>query len=407
MKKTPSVIIIGGGPAGLIAAETLAQASIDVTIYDRMPSVARKFLMAGHGGLNLTHSEELDSFLPRYGTAMPKLEAAIKSFPPSALRAFSEELGEPTFIGTSGRVFPKSMKAAPLLRPWLARLEKQGVRFVLKHRWLGWNAEKALVFEDSEGQKVTATAKATLLALGGASWPHLGADGKWVDVLTQDQIPVTPLTPANCGFVVPWTEFFADRFAGQPLKPVSLSFGDRTIQGEIMLTREGIEGGPVYALSGALRETLAKENAATLLIDMRPSLTLEELTQRLHQPRGSQSLSTFLRKAGGLSPQAIGLVREVSRAKGLALDTPEQMATLIKALPVALSATASINRAISSAGGLSLDAIDERYMIKSRPGVFAAGEMLDWDAPTGGYLMQACFSTGVAAAKGMIEWLNL
>lgn len=405
MSSTPTVIIIGSGPAGLIAAEKLAQKNISVTVYDRMPTVARKFLMAGHGGLNLTHSEEIGSFLSRYGTSTPWLEKAIREYPPSALRAWCEDLGQPTFVGTSGRVFPKAMKASPLLRAWLKRLEILGVRFVLRQRWMGWDKNNALVFENPAGQKTTAQADAILLALGGASWPHLGSDGTWVEILSKEKLPITALEPANCGFVVPWSERFAERFAGQPLKPVTLTFEGRTLQGEIMLTRDGVEGAPVYALSGALRKTIKKQGKAVLFLDVRPGLSLPDFEQTLRKPRGSQSLSTFLRKAGKLSPQAIGLVHERMKAAALSLDNPSALAHFIKNLPVCLSATASLHRAISSAGGLSFDALDEHLMMKSRPGVFVAGEMLDWDAPTGGYLLQACFSTGVAAAQGLQEWL--
>ncbi len=393
MTNAPHVHIIGGGPAGLIAAETLANAQIAVTLHDRMPSLARKFLMAGHGGLNLTNSEPLDSFIAKYSSATDHIEKAIRAFTPENLRAWCEDLGQETFVGTSGRIFPKAMKASPLLRAWLGRLEKLGVRFALRHRFLGWNEKGDLLFEGSAPIK----ADATLLALGGASWPHLGSDGKWANFLG----PAAPFEAANGGFTVPWTPHFAERFAGQPLKPVTLLYKERKIQGEVMLTQKGIEGGPVYALSGALRETIKKDGEAVLTLDLRPGLSEKELLARLHKPRGSQSLSTFLRKAGGLSPQAIGLVREVCPAPP---NEPEALAALIKKLPLRLSAVGPIERAISSAGGLKLESLDENFMLRDRPSVFAAGEMLDWDAPTGGYLLQACFSTGIAAAKGIIRF---
>jgi len=376
-----------------------------VTIYDRMPTPGRKFLMAGHGGLNLTNDEPLELFLTRYSASSPLLAAAIESFPPSALRSWAEGLGQDLFVGTSGRVFPKVMKTSPLLRAWRARLETLGVSFVLRTRWLGWDKNGALLFENEAGGKSTLTPKAYLLALGGASWPQLGSDAAWVPFLQEAQIPLAPFEPSNCGFIAPWSAFFAERFAGQPLKPVTLHFEERTIQGELMITTGGLEGGAIYALSGALRRAIQTQGEATLTLDLRPGLDEATLRSRLSVSRGSQSLSTFLHKAGGLAPQAIGLVREVTHTNPKALESPEKLATLIKALPLKLTATAPIARAISCAGGVKLEALDEQFMVRERPGLFIAGEMLDWDAPTGGYLLQACFSTGMAAAKGIKAWL--
>lgn len=405
MQKTPHVIVVGAGPAGLIAAETLSKENIRVTIYDRMPSPGRKFLMAGHGGLNLTNALPLDCFIARYGASAKRLEPAIRAFTPDDLRAFADGLGAETFVGTSGRVFPKGMKAAPLLKAWRDQLEKQGVSFVFRARWKGWDGHNGLVFETGDGTKETVHADAVLLALGGASWPHLGSDGTWTDIAKNANMPLAEWEPSNCGFVAPWSDFFAEKFAGYPLKPVALSFGKETIQGEITLTKKGVEGGPVYALSGALREAIKKNGAAILSVDLRPSLEEAELARRFSRPRGSLSLSTYIRKTAGLSPQAVGLIREVERQRSLPIEKPEDLAQTIKKLPLRLTSPASIARAISSAGGLKWEALDVSYMLLNRPGVFAAGEMIDWDAPTGGFLLQACFSTGIAAAKGIINWV--
>ena len=322
----------------------------------------------------------------------------IRAFPPAALRAWCEGLGVETFVGSSGRVFPVGLKASPLLRAWLRRQGGLGVRFAPRRRWSGWDEGGRLVFVTSEGDVETAEPAATVLALGGASWPRLGSDGGWVDILKGRGVAVVPLRPANCGFEVPWSEHFAGRFAGTPLKPVTVSFGGSGIQGEVVITARGLEGGPVYALSAALRESIAETGGATLSLDLRPGLSLEELARRLRAPRGSQSLSTYLRKAGGLAPVAVGLLREAG------ISLPD--AALIKALPLRLTAAGPIEKAISSAGGVALSALDERLMLRALPGVFVAGEMLDWEAPTGGYLLQGCFSTGVAAARGVLARLE-
>ena len=401
------IAVIGAGPAGLMAAEVLAKGGARVTVYDRMPSAGRKFLLAGRGGLNLTHSEELPGFLARYGAAAPHMRAAIEAFPPDAVRAWCEGLSQDTFVGSSGRVFPKAFKASPLLRAWLRRLDGAGVQFKLRHRWLGWDGQGGLSFDTAEG-RVSVSADAVVLALGGASWPRLGADGGWVDVLREAGVAVAPLRPANCGFVVAWSDVFRDRFEGQPLKRIGLSFGGRSVRGEAIVTRHGLEGGGIYALSAPLREAIAETGEAVLHIALRPDLSVAELQKRLDAPRHKQSLSTFLRKAVNLSPPAIGLLHEAIAA------TPERfseldadgLAVLIDAVPVRLVGTASLERAISTAGGIAFDAIDGTFMLRQRPGVFAAGEMLDWEAPTGGYLLQASFSTGVAAAHGALAWLS-
>ncbi|MEI6557492.1 MAG: TIGR03862 family flavoprotein [Rhodospirillaceae bacterium] len=398
MPAAATIAIVGAGPAGLIAAEVLAGAGRAVTVYDHLRSPARKLLIAGRGGLNLTHSEDIESFIGRYGAAAVWMAPLIRAFPPAALREWCEGLGQATFVGSSGRVFPVGLKSSPLLRAWLRRLDGLGVRFVLRRRWTGWDESGRLTFTTAEGDCETVAPAATLLALGGASWPRLGADGAWVEMLVRAGLAVAPLRPANCGFVVPWSEPFAARFVGTPVKPVTVSFGGRTIQGEVMITAAGLEGGPVYALSAALRDTIAARGSATLTLDLRPGLAPAELARRLAAPRGSQSLSTFLRKAGGLAPVAVGLLRQ---AGGAAAD-----AGRIKALPVRLTAPAPIGRAISSAGGVTLESLDTGLMLRARPGLFVAGEMLDWEAPTGGYLLQGCFATGVAAARGVLSWLN-
>jgi uncharacterized flavoprotein (TIGR03862 family) len=400
----PSVAVIGAGPAGLMAADVLARAGLEVTIFDRMGSVGRKFLLAGRGGLNITHSEELPRFLARYGEANPRLRAAIESFPPAATRAWCDDLGQKTFVGSSGRVFPNAFKSSPLLRAWLRRLVNLGVQFKLRHRWIGWENAGALKLETPEAL-VTMKPRACVLALGGASWPRLGADGSWIELLAAQGVTIAPLRPANCGFLVPWSDLFSDRFAGQPLKRITLSFRGQTVRGEGMITRHGVEGGAIYALSAALRDAIATEGEATPQVSLRPDLTTAELQRRLAAPRGKQSLATFLRKTVALSPVAIGLLNEVCAGKLAMLDA-QALTSLIQALPLRLTGTLPIDRAISTAGGVSFAEIDDRFMLRRRPGVFVAGEMLDWEAPTGGYLLQACLSTGVSAAHGVLHWLE-
>ena len=400
------IAVIGAGPAGLMAAEVLAQGGVQVTVYDAMPSAGRKLLMAGRGGLNLTHSEALPAFLDRYREAMPRLAPAIAAFPPDALRQWSEALGQPTFVGSSGRVFPQAFKASPLLRAWLRRLDASGVQFALRHRWTGWDENGRLLFQTPDGPRAV-DADATVLALGGASWPRLGSDGAWAEVLAAKGVAVSPLRPANCGFTVAWSDIFRDRFEGQPLKGAALSFGSHTVRGEAMITRTGIEGGAVYALSAALREAIDQSGQATLRIALRPDLETGELMTRLAAARGKQSFSNFLRKAAHLLPVGIGLLQEAAMISGKSLSSlsTASLAGLINAVPVELNGTAPIARAISTAGGIAFDELDADYMIRRLPGVFAAGEMLDWEAPTGGYLLQASFATGVAAGRGALKWL--
>jgi uncharacterized flavoprotein (TIGR03862 family) len=399
--------VIGAGPAGLMAAEVLAIAGARVTVFDAMPSAGRKFLMAGRGGLNLTHSEPLLAFVARYREAVPRLEPVIAAFPPDRLRAWSEALGQKTFIGSSGRVFPESFKASPLLRAWLRRLDSQGVQFAFRHRWIGWDDHGRLKFRTPEGEPVV-EAHATVLALGGASWPRLGSDGSWAALLAAKGIAIAPLRPANCGFTVAWSDVFRARFEGQPLKGVEFSFSDQAIRGEAIVTRTGIEGGAIYALSAELREAIVKSGEATLSIALRPDIGATDLTRRLSTQRGKQTLTNFLRKATNLSPVAIGLLQEAAIASGqtLASLSPEQLAVVINSVPIRLTGVAPIARAISTAGGIAFDELDDVYMLRKLPGVFAAGEMLDWEAPTGGYLLQASFATGAAAGRGAVRWLG-
>ena len=402
-----SAAVIGAGPAGLMAADVLSAGGVDVTIYDRMPSVGRKFLLAGRGGLNLTHSESLEGFLSRYGGARPHLEAAIRRFPPDALRAFSESHGQPTFVGTSGRVFPQALKASPLLRAWLRALQARGVAFRLRHHWRGWTDAGELVFA-SPGGTVTSGVAAAVLALGGASWPRLGSDGGWAEVVREQGIAIAPLKAANVGFEVAWSERFRASFAGHPLKNIVVSFDSRTVRGEAVITGDGLEGGAIYALAAPLRDQILRDGAAVLKLALKPDLDSATLLARLQRPRGKQSLSTFLRKSLGLPAVAIALLHEVAIAARtpLADMPPAALAAFINDLPVRLAAIRPIERAISTAGGVTFAELDERMMLRRKPGIFVAGEMLDWEAPTGGYLLQACFATGAAAAHGALDWLG-
>jgi uncharacterized flavoprotein (TIGR03862 family) len=394
--------IIGAGPAGLIAAETLATTGMEVHVFERKPVPARKFLMAGRGGLNLTHSEPLDDFLARYGSGRTLVEQAIRDFTPQALCAWCESLGEKTFTGSSGRIFPESFKASPLLRAWQARLSAMGVRFHFSHHWQGWDNAGAPVFDTPDGRRIFTRPAALLLALGGASWPRLGADGTWQPLLSARGVDMAPFRPANCGFAVAWSPFFAEKAAGAPLKPLALSFGGRRVESEAMVTAQGIEGGGVYALSAALRDAIEKDGHATLFLDLRPGVDLKTLAARLAAPRGAKSLGTWLRTAGGLSSLSALLLREpAAGGAGLARLTPQALAAHIKTLPLHLSAPFGIERAISSAGGIRAAALDG-YRLRAMPYVYAAGEMLDWEAPTGGYLLQASFATGVAAARQIL-----
>jgi len=397
-----NILIVGAGPAGLYAADLLSQRGHAVTIADRMASPARKFLMAGRGGLNLTHSEDLRSFLRRYREAETFLAPLIADFPPEALRTWCHDLGEETFIGSSGRVFPQAMKASPLLRAWLRRLEKNGVRLLTRHTMTGLSADGQVEFKTGSGETRSFPARAVLLALGGASWPKLGSDAAWVPLLERHGIRVNHFQPANCGFEVPWSDYLCQRFAGMPLKRIALSHQSTTVRGEALISEKGLEGGAVYALSAELRETLSRTGKAELALDLRPHFPQEELTRKLSRPRGKQSAATFLKKALRLNPVELALLHETGELP----DTPEALASRIKAIPIPVSAPYPIERAISSAGGIALDEVDDRLMLKKLPGVFAAGEMLDWEAPTGGYLLQACFAMAHRAAGGIADYLT-
>ncbi|MFM1815537.1 MAG: putative signal peptide, flavoprotein [Pseudomonadota bacterium] len=400
--------IIGGGPAGLMAAEALAAVpALRVTVYEGMPTLGRKFLMAGRGGLNLTHSEAFGAFMARYGAAETFLQPLIETFPPAALRTWAEELGQPTFIGSSGRVFPEAMKASGLLRAWLRRLFAAGVAFETRHRWTGWTDDGTLAFETPGGLRCV-SADVAVLALGGASWPRLGADGGWVPILEAQGIDVRPLGPSNCGVLVSWSSHFIGRFDGAPLKSIAIVHHGNRVRGEAVVTRTGLEGGAVYAISGAIRNALRNNGTTTITVDLKPDVDLDTLTRQLGRPRRKQSLATFLRKSANLSPVSIGLLQEIAHTQSLDLSNVagDSLAARIKSLPLAITGTGGLDRAISTAGGIPFDALDENLMLRARPGVFVAGEMLDWEAPTGGYLLQACFATGHAAGCGARRWLD-
>jgi hypothetical protein len=406
LSSAKTAAVIGGGPAGLIAAEMLAQSGVRVTVYDQMASLGRKLLLAGRGGLNLTHSEDLAVFLPRYGEISPQLRQAIETFPPSALRAWADGLGQTTFIGSSGRVFPTTFKASPLLRAWLRRLADLKVTFAARHKWTGWDEDGNLRFINA-GNDVLVHPDVTVLALGGASWPKLGSDARWTDTLAARGIAIAPLRPSNCGFTADWTEKFRG-FEGAPLKPIAVSFDGRSVRGELIVTRDGLEGGAIYALSGPLRDAIGKAGAATITVDLSPDLPASVLVDKLNTPRGKQSLANILRKTAKLTGAAAGLLHEASLAFGKPLSSlrTEDLAALIKAVPVRLTGIQPIASAISTAGGVAFSELDSDFMLQKCPGVFVAGEMLDWEAPTGGYLLQASFATGMAAARSALMWLR-
>lgn len=399
-KKT--IAIIGGGPAGLSAAEVLSKGGHAVSVYDAMPTFARKFLLAGKSGLNITHSEEYERFVTRFGDANLRLRPALDAFTPADIRAWTSGLATETFVGSSGRVFPNVMKASPLLRAWLARLEASGVAFFTRHRWIGF-AEGGHAFETPASHQIV-PCEATLLALGGASYPRLGSDAGWVPLLSDRGVTITPLQPANCGFDVAWSDLFRERFAGEPLKSVTATSRAGTFPGEFVISRHGIEGSLVYAHAAALRDDLQQHGEARLTIDLAPGRTLERLSRDLARQETKSSFSNRLRKGAGLDGVKAALLRELVPEP--ARNDPQKLAAAIKSMPIPLLRPRPIAEAISSAGGIHFSEIDETYMLKNLPGVFAAGEMLDWEAPTGGYLLSACFATGRAAAKGIENWIS-
>lgn len=402
-KSGKRIAIIGGGPAGLMAAEILSGKGHAVTVYEAMPTVARKFLLAGKSGLNITHSEEFSRFSKRYGAANDWLGRSLDAFTPDDVRAWAQGLGTETFVGSSGRVFPTVMKASPLLRAWVARLKEQGVTILTRHRWTGFDGDR-LILDTPEGAK-TIEADAVLLALGGASWPRLGSDAAWLPWLRDRGVGIAGFEPANCGFDVAWSERFRERYAGAPIKSVIASVtADDGLPGEFVISRHGIEGSLVYAHASALRDRLTKTGQASLTIDLMPGRTHERLVRDLARQDRKASLSNRLRKGAGLDGVKVALLRELSPPE--TLNDPETLARQIKALAIPLTAPRPIAEAISSAGGIRRDAVDENFMLRALPGLFAAGEMLDWEAPTGGYLLTACFATGKAAAHGIEAWFK-
>lgn len=399
--------VVGGGPAGLMAAQVLAGAGVEVTVHEAMPSPARKLLLAGHGGLNLTHSEERARFLTRYGDSAARMAPVLDVFGPEDLRAWAAGLGEPTFVGSSGRVFPQAFRAIPLVRAWLARLADLGVRVETRQRWTGWAPDgRTLQLVGPDGAVVEAAGDVTVFALGGASWPRLGSDGQWVGPFTARGVQVAPLRAANVGVRVGWTPRFADRFAGVPLKTVAVAVRGRpgaVVRGDAMVTATGLEGGPLYALGATIRQLLDADGRCVLELDLRPDLSVEQLIARLSHRRPKDSAASWLRRAIGLDPVSAGLLWE---AGGGLPSGADEAAALVKALPVQVTGTMPIDRAISSAGGIGWAQVDETLMLRAVPGTFVAGEMLDWEAPTGGYLLQASFATGVVAGRGAAAWVG-
>jgi uncharacterized flavoprotein (TIGR03862 family) len=408
-----SVAVIGGGPAGLMAAEALAQHGVQVDLYDAMPSVGRKFLMAGKGGMNITHSEPLEPFLARYGKRREQIAPLINRFGPEALRAWLAELGVDTFVGSSGRVFPTDMKAAPLLRAWLHRLRESGVQFHMRHKWLGWaetegsRARHALRMLTPDGEQVL-DADAVVFALGGGSWPRLGSDASWVAPFGQRGVPVAPLRPTNSGFDADWSEHFRERYAGQPVKAVAIAVTDvdqqpLRRQGEFVVTTSGVEGSLVYALSAAIRERILADGTAVIHLDLAPGLSEARVIEEVTRPRGSRSMSSHLQSRIGMAGVKLGLLHECLSKE--AFFDAAQVARAIKALPLRLARARPLAEAISSAGGVPFEALDAQLMVRQLPGLFCAGEMLDWEAPTGGYLLTACFASGLAAGLGALNYL--
>ncbi len=403
-----NIAIIGGGPAGLMAAESASAAGFQVDLYDAMASVGRKFLLAGKGGLNLTHSEPAQKFLPRYGARRVEIAPLLSSFGPEAIRTWAAGLGIETFVGSSGRIFPTDLKAAPLLRAWLHRLRQAGVRFHMRHRWSGWDQQGDLCFATPAG-KLSVQPDAVVLALGGGSWPTLGSDAFWVPLLAERGLRISPLLPANCGFDVGWSEHFLAKFAGSPVKSVAIVMrnaagGESWHPGEFVITRTGVEGGVVYAVSAAFRDEISAKGVATLRLDLAPDRDAPRLIHDLSRPRGKRTMATHLQRQAHIEGVKAGLLREVVSKEDFA--DPVRLATAIKSLPLRLVAPRPLEEAISTAGGVAFEALDKQLMVRTLPGLFCAGEMLDWEAPTGGYLLTACFATGQAAGAGAAAWLT-
>jgi uncharacterized flavoprotein (TIGR03862 family) len=404
----PRVAVIGGGPAGLMAAEVLSQGGAQVDLYDAMPSVGRKFLLAGKGGMNITHAEPLEAFVGRYGARSGAVAAWLEQFDPEAVRAWIHGLGIDTFVGTSGRVFPADMKAAPLLRAWLHRLREAGVQFHMRHRWCGWRGQQ-LVFAAPDGERLV-QADAVVLALGGGSWARLGSDGAWVPLLAEKSVPVAPLQPSNCGFDTGWSEHFSSRYAGAPLTTVAITSADASgatvrKQGQFVVTASGVEGSLIYALSAALRDQIAAHGSTTIHLDLAPDFSAGRVADEVLRPRGARSMSSHLQSRLGIKGVKSSLLRECLSAQQFA--DPVQLAAAIKMLPLVLKRARPLDEAISSAGGVRFDALDAgTQMLRALPGVFVAGEMIDWEAPTGGYLLTACFASGRAAGRATLAWLT-
>ena len=397
------VCIVGGGPAGLAAAEVISGAGHQVHLYDAMPSVGRKFLMAGKGGLNLTHSEDLDAFLPRYGPARAHIEPMLRDFGPQALRDWARDLGVETFVGTSGRVFPADFKAAPLLRAWLHRLREAGVSMHVRHTWRGWDQAGNLLFEAPQAT-IRVCAEVTVFAMGGGSWARLGSDAAWVPLFEKAGVPVAPLRPANCGFDVHWSAHFKAKFAGAPIKAVAAGASCSAMQpGEFVVTETGVEGSLIYALSALLRDSIAAQGSATLHLDLAPGRQISDLVRSLERVRGKQSLANHLRQRAGIQGVKASLLREVLSTEEM--NNPDVLASTIKCLPIRLVAAGPLDEAISTAGGVRFEALADQLMVRTHPGVFCAGEMLDWEAPTGGYLLTACMASGRLAGRGVVKWL--
>lgn len=402
------VAIIGGGPAGLMAAEALVDSGVQIDVYESMPTLGRKFLRAGLGGLNITHSEDYGSFCSRYGDRQDNLQPYLDAFPPEALRQWVHEMGIDTFVGSSGRVFPKEMKAAPLLRAWVQYLRKGGVNFHFNHKWQGFDEDGALKFDTDSGPLI-AVPDAVILALGGASWPQLGSTGTWVPWLEENGVEIAPWKPANCGFEVPWTKLMREKFAGQPLKAVALAFTDlngvrESKQGELLITEYGLEGSLIYAFSRQLRDAIHTQGYATIFLDLLPNQTEERVFKTLSRSRGSRSISRYLQSCLGNNPVKKALIFEALNKEQIA--DPFVLSKFIKGLAITLRSTRPIEEAISTAGGVRFSSLDEDLMLYAMPGVFVAGEMLDWEAPTGGYLLTACLATGRAAGLGAAKWLR-